>query len=242
MDGGERESAAHEQPIRITADMLHVARPIDTRVDFERGMSYAPPATLVMLIFLAAVFAWQLSSGALATRESIIAAGALVRDRVVQGEWWRLLTATVLHGNAQHIMSNAVSLYILGMASEHAYGTHPTALIYVVSGVSGSLLSIAMGPGPSVGASGAIFGLMGAVIVLFWRYHQGLLVRDKRIGVVVAVWALLTIVTGLTTPMIDNAGHVGGLLGGMSVAWMLGRPRILSRRVLYAAPTRYRIR
>ena len=48
MSGSERESAAHEQPIRITADMLDVARPIDTRIDFERGMSYAPPATLVM--------------------------------------------------------------------------------------------------------------------------------------------------------------------------------------------------
>ena len=241
MNGGERETAADEQPIRITADMLNVARPIDTRIDFERGMSYAPPATLVMLIFLAAVFAWQVSSGALATKESIIAAGALVRDRVVQGEWWRLLSATVLHGNAQHLIGNAVSLYILGMASEHAYGTHPTALIYVASGVSGSLLSVATGPGPSVGASGAIFGLMGAVIVLFWRYHHELLVRDKRIGVVIAAWALFTLITGLVTPMIDNAGHVGGLLGGMVVAWLI-RPRILSRRVVYAAPARYRIR
>jgi rhomboid protease GluP len=242
MSGSERESAADEQPIRITADMLDVARPIDTRIDFERGMSYAPPATLVMLIALAAVFAWQVSSGALASKESIIAAGALARDRVMQGEWWRVLSATVLHGNAEHLISNAVSLYILGMASEHAYGTHPAALIYVASGVSGSLLSVATGPGPSVGASGAIFGLMGAVIVLFWRYHHELLVRDKRIGVVVAVWAVLTIVTGLTTPMIDNAGHVGGLLGGMVVAFILRRPRILSRRVVYAAPARYRIR
>ena len=242
MSGSERESAAHEQPIRITADMLDVARPIDMRIDFERGMSYAPPATLVMLIALAAVFAWQVSSGALASKESIIAAGALAQDRVMQGEWWRLLSATVLHGNAEHLISNAVSLYILGMASEHAYGTRPAALIYVASGVSGSLLSAATGPGPSVGASGAIFGLMGAVIVLFWRYHHELLVRDKRIGVVVAAWALLTIVTGLTTPMIDNAGHVGGLLGGMGTALILRRPRILSRRVVYAAPARYRIR
>ena len=242
MNGGAGESAAEEQPIRITADMLDVARPVDTRIDFERGMSYAPPATLVMLIALAAVFAWQVSSGALASKETIIAAGALARDRVMQGEWWRLLSATVLHGNFEHLIGNAVSLYILGMASEHAYGTHPTAVIYVASGVSGSLLSVAMGPGPSVGASGAIFGLMGAVVVLFWRHHKELLVRDKRIGVVIAVWALLTIVTGLVTPMIDNAGHVGGLLGGMGAAWIVRRPRILSRRVVYEAPARYRIR
>ena len=241
MSSGERGSAAEEQPIRITEDMLDVRRPVDTRIDFEQGMSYAPPATLMLIVALAAVFVWQLDTGALSSQERIIAAGALVRDRVTHGEWWRLLSATMLHGNAQHLVGNAVSLYILGMASEHAYGTRPMLLIYLVSGVAGSLLSIAMGPGPSVGASGAIFGLMGAVIVLFWRYHRELLVRDKRIGVVIAVWALFTIATGLMVPMIDNAGHVGGLLGGIAAAWMV-RPRILRRRVVYLAEERYRIR
>jgi rhomboid protease GluP len=241
MGGEEHGSAADEQPIRITSDMLEVPRPIDTRIDFEQGMTYAPPATLTILVALAAIFAWQISTGALASRESIIAAGALVRDRVMQGEWWRVLSATVLHGNTEHLIGNAISLYVLGMASEHAYGTRVTLLVYLASGVAGSLLSIAMNPGPSVGASGAIFGLMGAVMVLFWRYHSKLLVRDKRIGVVIAVWAIFTIITGLMVPMIDNAGHVGGLLGGIATAGLF-RPRILERRVVYLAPERYRIR
>jgi membrane associated rhomboid family serine protease len=89
-----------------------------------------------------------------------------------------------------------------------------------------------MGPGPSVGASGAIFGLMGAVMVLFWKHHHELMVRDKRIGIVVAAWALFTIGTGLITPMIDNAAHLGGMFGGMAVAWTL-RPKLLARRVVY---------
>jgi rhomboid protease GluP len=241
MSGGERGSAADEQPIRITADMLDVPRPVDTRIDFEQGMSYAPPATLMLIVALGAIFAWQIKTGALASQESIIAAGALARDRVMQGEWWRLLSATVLHGNAEHLIGNAVSLYILGMASEHAYGTRQMLLIYLASGVAGSLLSIAMGPGPSVGASGAIFGLMGAVMVLFWKHRDELLVRDKRIGVVIAAWALFTIVTGLVVPMIDNAGHVGGLLGGVAAASVM-RPRILERRVVYLSRERYRVR
>ena len=58
------------------------------------------------------------------------------------------------------------------------------------------------------------------------------MVRDKRIGVVVAAWALFTIGAGLVTPMIDNAAHLGGMFGGMAVAWMM-RPRILTRRVVY---------
>jgi len=228
----EGESAANEQPIRITADMLDAPRPVDVRVDFERGMGYAPPATLMLIVALGAVFGWQISTGALASEESIIAAGALVRERIAQGEWWRLLSATVLHGGVEHIVGNAMSLYILGMASEHAYGTRSMLLIYLASGIAGSVLSAAMGPGPSVGASGAIFGLMGAVMVLFWKHHHQLMVRDKRIGVVVAAWALFTIGTGLVTPMIDNAAHLGGMFGGMAVAWTL-RPRVLARRVVF---------
>ena len=228
----EGESSANEQPIRITADMLDAPRPVDVRVDFERGMGYAPPATLMLIVALGAVFGWQISTGALASEESIIAAGALVRERIAQGEWWRLLSATVLHGGVEHIVGNAMSLYILGMASEHAYGTRSMLLIYLASGIAGSVLSAAMGPGPSVGASGAIFGLMGAVMVLFWKHHHQLMVRDKRIGVVVAAWALFTIGTGLVTPMIDNAAHLGGMFGGMAVAWTL-RPRVLARRVVF---------
>ena len=232
MSGIEGGPAAGEQPIRITADMLDVPRPVDVRVDFEQGMGYAPPATLTLIVALGAIFGWQLSSGALTSEQSIIAAGALVRERVMQGEWWRLLSATVLHGNLEHIVGNAVSLYILGMATEHAYGTRSMLGIYLASGLAGSVLSAAMSPGPSVGASGAIFGLMGAVMVLFWRHHNALMVRDKRIGVVIAVWAFLTIAAGLVTPMIDNAAHLGGMFGGMAVAWTM-RPRILARRVVY---------
>ena len=232
MSGAENRSAGDEQPIRITADMLEAPRPVDVRVDFEQGMGYAPPATLTLIVMLGAIFSWQVSSGALVSEQSIVAAGALVRERVVQGEWWRLLSATALHGNFEHIVGNAVSLYILGMASEHAYGTRSMLLIYIASGLAGSVLSAAMSVGPSVGASGAIFGLMGAVMVLFWRHHDALMVRDKRIGVVIAVWALVTIAAGLVTPMIDNAAHLGGMFGGMAVAWTM-RPRILARRVVY---------
>jgi rhomboid protease GluP len=241
MTDGGRGSPADEQPIRITEDMLHVPRPVETRIDFEQGMSYTPPATLMLMVALGAVFLWQLDTGALASQERIIAAGALARERVMQGEWWRLLSATMLHGNAEHLVGNTLSLYILGMASEHAYGTRPMLLIYVASGLAGSLLSIAMGPGPSVGASGAIFGLMGAVTVLFWKHRNDLHVRDKRIGVVIGAWALFTIVTGLMVPMIDNAGHVGGLLGGIGASLVI-RPRILRRKVVYLAHDRYRIR
>jgi rhomboid protease GluP len=76
-----------------------------------------------------------------------------------------------------------------------------------------------------VGASGAIFGLMGAVIVVLYRYRSVYEVRDGRIGIVLAAWAAFTILAGLVDPMIDNAAHLGGLVGGMLTGWLV-RPRL----------------
>jgi rhomboid protease GluP len=79
-----------------------------------------------------------------------------------------------------------------------------------------------------VGASGAIFGIMGAVIATLYLYRDRFQVRDKRIGVVLAVWAAYALALGAVSPMVDNAAHVGGLLGGTLLVAAL-RPR-LSRR------------
>jgi len=81
--------------------------------------------------------------------------------------------------------------------------------------------------GPSVGASGAIFGLQGAAIVLFRVHRERLLVRDRRVGFVLLVWAIYTIVGGLMTPFIDNGAHIGGAVGGVLIARRL-HPVILS--------------
>jgi rhomboid protease GluP len=83
--------------------------------------------------------------------------------------------------------------------------------------VAGSLASLALGPGPSVGASGAIFGLQGAAIVLFRRHRERLLVRDRRIGLVLLAWAIYSIANGFVTPWVDNGAHLGGVVAGALV-------------------------
>src|SRR5947208_1632145 len=127
----------------------------DSRVDFERGMRTAPPLILLLIAANVALFGWELAAGALASRESIVEAGALVRDRVLAGEWWRLESATFLHAGWDHLLGNCLVLYVVGMACEHAFGFVRTAIVYFTSGLAGSLLSGALSPGPSVGASGA---------------------------------------------------------------------------------------
>ena len=205
-----------ERPLRITSDML-----LGRRVDFERRMRRLPPLTVALIVALGAVFAAEVVVGALDSRDAIIAAGALLREAVLAGEWWRLVSATFLHGSVDHLISNAIALLILGMVCEHGFGRVQYVILYAASGLGGSLLSLLTSPGPSVGASGAIFGLQGAAIVLFRRHRDRLLVRDRRIGFVLLVWAVYSIFGGIFDPYVDNGAHLGGALTGALVArWL----------------------
>jgi rhomboid protease GluP len=213
-----------EEPLVVTPDMLAEEQP-DEREDFERGMSYWSPATLGLLVALVAIFGWQLASGAFESQNALIDAGALVRSRVIEGETWRLFSATVLHGSGDHLFGNCVALYILGIACEHALGAWRLLVLYLASGLAGSLASVLTGPGPSVGASGAVCGLMGGAVVLLYRHRHVYHVRNKEIAWVLGGWAAYTIVIGTLDPRIDNWAHLGGLLGGALIVLGL-RPRV----------------
>ena len=189
------------------------------RVEFEQGMSYAPRVTLMLIAMNLIVFGWEALSGALGSEQAIIGAGALWRPGLLNGEIWRLVTPMFLHGSADHLIGNCVALYVLGMACEHAVGGTKMIGVYFLSGITGALTSVALSPGPSVGASGAIFGLMAAVTAFLHHNDQLFRIRDKRIFGVLLAWAAYTIVTGFATPYVDNAAHVGGFIGG----WLMGR-------------------
>ena len=208
-----------EQPVLITGDMLAPPVQREHRQEFEHGMSYWQPVTLGVIAVLVVVFVWQMATGALASQEAIIRSGALARAQVLQGEVWRLFSAVFLHGGIEHLIGNCLALYVLGMAVEHAFGKVRMGLVFLASGLGGSLLSMALSEGPSVGASGAIFGLMGSAIVFFYKFREHFFFREKRLGGVLVVWALYSIVTGFMSPMIDNWAHIGGLIGGALATW-----------------------
>ncbi|MFZ5814831.1 MAG: rhomboid family intramembrane serine protease [Bacillota bacterium] len=137
------------------------------------------------------------------------------------GEQWRLLTHVLLHGGLMHLGLNMWALWSLGRHTELIYGPSRMAFIYLVAGVAGGIGSTAFRPGyiPSVGASGAIFGLLGALI--YW----GQSFRDRPVnwhglwGPVVA-----NLVLGLFLPFIDNHAHIGGLVGGALAGFIAGAP------------------
>jgi rhomboid protease GluP len=164
------------------------------------------------------VFVWEVATLAFTSRERIIAAGALMRAHVLDGEIWRIGSATFLHGGPDHLIGNCISLYILGMACEHAVGWRRLLTVFAAGAIGGWTLSLLSHSGPSVGASGAIFGIMGAVLVILYQRRDLFVIRDKRIGVVIAIWAAYTLLIGMLQPMIDNWAHVGGLLAGAAAA------------------------
>lgn len=150
--------------------------------------------------------------------------GAKLREAILLGQWWRLITAGFLHGGMFHIFMNSWVLYDLGTTVEQFYGTSRMLVIYFVSTVTGFLASMYWNPGLSVGASAALFGLIGAMIALgvTQRTTMGAAIKSMYIR-----WAIYGLIFGLLLPMIDNAAHIGGLVGGFGVAYIAGTPRLV---------------
>jgi rhomboid protease GluP len=142
---------------------------------------------------------------------------------------WRLVSSIFLHGHLPfhlHYLSNALALYVLGRFSEQMFGHTRQWLIFLLSGIAGAAASASVGHTFSVGASGAIFGLMGAIMVGLVGL-RGLAPEPwrRRLFANLVVIIALQILMGYSVTVIDNAAHMGGLVGGAVVAWLVGRSR-----------------
>lgn len=150
--------------------------------------------------------------------------GAKLREAILLGQWWRLITAGFLHGGLFHILMNSWVLFDLGTTVEQFYGTSRMLVIYFVSTVSGFTASMYFNPGISVGASAALFGLIGAMIALGVTERT---VLGAAIKAMYVRWAIYGLIFGLLLPMIDNAAHLGGLAGGFALGYLAGTPRLV---------------
>lgn len=135
------------------------------------------------------------------------------------GRWWTLITAIYLHGGLLHILFNMLWIRQLGPTVEELFGTARFILIFTLSGVLGFVLSNMVGGSPTIGASGSIFGLLGALI--FYGRSRG-----GRFGEVVysqlLVWAVVMFLFGFIYPGVNNLAHLGGFIGGYLSANLLG--------------------
>jgi membrane associated rhomboid family serine protease len=136
---------------------------------------------------------------------------------VAEGEYWRLLTAAFLHYGAFHLLLNMLGLYWFGSLLERRIGSGRFLLIYVVSGLAGSAGALVLDPlKPTVGASGAIFGILGAGLVL--ERQRDYVFGGSALGVIVA-----NLVLTFAWPNISIGGHIGGLIGGAAAILALSR-------------------
>lgn len=138
---------------------------------------------------------------------------------VKNGEIYRLLTACFVHANFLHIFFNMYALYYIGPMVEKYYGKIKYLLIYLGSGIMGSLFSVVLSNNVSIGASGAIFGLFGSMLYFGYKYRATLdgFVRSGIIPVL-----FINLILGFIVPNIDVYGHIGGLVGGLLLSYIVG--------------------
>ena len=152
--------------------------------------------------------------------ETLLKYGANNAYLTKSGEYYRLLSSMFIHIGLLHLLFNMYALYIIGPQVESFYGKFKYFLIYILSGVSGSILSITFSSNTvSAGASGAIFGLMGALLYFgfFYRNYLGSVIKSQIVPIII-----LNLVIGFSTSGIDNAAHIGGLIGGILTSLALG--------------------
>jgi rhomboid protease GluP len=174
------------------------------------------PVTMALLVIIAIVFAFEVLTRAYDSDAAMVSMGAIVPGLVQRGELWRLIASMFLHGGWLHWLANSWALYQLGTLYEVLFGSKRFTLVYFATGICAGIASSMYNHGPAVGASGAVFGIMGAFIFSIWRsplyrhqpWSRGL------IGQLV-FWIVINIAIGYSLPFIDNVAHIGGLVSGL---------------------------
>ncbi|NLA33451.1 MAG: rhomboid family intramembrane serine protease [Tenericutes bacterium] len=151
--------------------------------------------------------------------DEIISVFATWRIGFIAGEYYRIITGVFLHGGVIHLLFNSYALYVVGGQIESFYGKSKFLIIYIGSAIMASLLSMTLGTYASVGSSGAIFGLMGSLLYFgyYYRLYLGTVIKSQILPLII-----FNLIFGFITPGIDNAAHIGGLIGGILVSSILG--------------------
>jgi rhomboid protease GluP len=214
----------------------------------ERGWNIrATRGTYILLAINIAVFGWMVLHGvspSSPTSYQLLYFGATNPVLILHGQWYRLLTATFVHVGLLHIATNMWCLWNLGLLGEPLLGAYGLAAVYVITGVAGNLLSLGHNvfrnnyAAIGAGASGAVFGIAGILIVLLSNTKLPIPAFElKRLRRSVIQFAALNLVIGIganftSLVLIDNYAHVGGFLSGLALGVPL-IPRMTSGRTKY---------
>ena len=207
--------------LKLTNDISE-KNEVDARQADDVFTPKKPIITYVLLIINILVYLLtSLLSGSFINMNGIVLYnfGAMFNEAVINGEYYRLITSAFLHGGIFHIAFNMYALYIIGPQLESFLGKVKYLVVYLFSAISGNLLSMMFTTGLSVGASGAIFGLLGSLLYFGYHYrvYLGNVMRSQIIPLIIINLGL-----GFVISNVDVAAHFGGLLGGLFITIALG--------------------
>lgn len=201
--------------IKITEDInkTNISNAEKVNRTFEKKTPYI---TYLLILINVLIYFISILSG---KYDDIINGFCLYGPFVRMGEYFRLITAMFLHADIVHLFCNCYSLYVIGPQIESFLGKGKFTVIYLFSGLIGSLLSMTLSSFASIGASGAIFGLLGSLLYFGYHYrlYLGTVLKSQIIPLI-----LINLVYGFMVPGIDNAAHIGGLIGGILSTAFLG--------------------
>ncbi len=188
----------------------------------------------INVLVFAGIYVYSTLSGK-TYNELIIGLGAKVNIYIIAGEYWRLVTPIFLHGGIVHLLVNCYSLYALGTTAERLLGRKKYIWVYFAAGVIGNIFSFAFSQSAGVGASGAIFGLLGAMLYLGMERPAFFKASFAR-GIITTI--VINLAYGFSNAGIDNFAHMGGLLGGFLASGIVGtriKKRWYFNRYIYIA-------
>jgi rhomboid protease GluP len=190
-------------------------------------------AVYLLVAFQGTAVGVPVSEGLVQQPGQVLSLGALIPALVAEGEAWRLLTSAFLHSSFTHLALNMLSLYFLGSFAEISFGRRRFLALYLISGIAGGIAFLYFGAfdAQAVGASGAIFGLLGGVFGFAIR--RGTFSTSDPIIRQLLILTAINLFLGATIPNVSNTAHIGGLVGGLVFGWLMA-PTVYSQKKLAA--------
>lgn len=212
IDVEEAKADTAEDVMQLKMNVLQAFQDQEKQREQERAVfqNGRPIFTYLLIAVQVVMFLLLELSGGSTNTATLTAFGAKNNVLILEGEWWRFVTPMFLHIGLTHLLFNTFALWSVGAAVERIYGSGRFLLIYLVSGIFGSIASFVFNTAIAAGASGAIFGCLGALLYLAIS-NRKLFFRTMGTNIIVII--LINLGIGFTVSGIDNAGHLGGSLG-----------------------------
>lgn len=185
--------------------------------EFLPSKKFTAYVTIILSAIMVIVFILMTLAGGSTKTQNLILFGAKVNELILQGEYWRLMTSMFIHIGFLHLAFNLYALWILGSFCEEHFGRWRFLIVYFLSGLAGSLASFIFTDAISAGASGAIFGILGALVSYAWKKPK---LWRSGFGKNLIVIIVINLILGVLQPQIDIYAHVGGMLIGLILGFL----------------------